>query len=141
MSASRTITTTTNTCSSPAAGPSNLPATLPTPRTASGEDNDQDEEEIMRRALAMVQRVKKRKAEAAVKKKRAEEEAARKNLPPIILAPHGTASFAPGPPGSSISFPASTQPRQYTPGSHVTVTSMPWASIPLLGTLKIHLLL
>ncbi|KAJ3877442.1 hypothetical protein F5051DRAFT_440580 [Lentinula edodes] len=77
MSASRTITTTTNTRSSPAAGPSNLPAVPPALRTASNEDDDQDKEEIMRRALARVQRVKERKMETAAKKK-AEEEAARK---------------------------------------------------------------
>ncbi|KAH7879377.1 uncharacterized protein C8R40DRAFT_1166620 [Lentinula edodes] len=51
-----------------------------------------------------------------------------RDLPPFTLTPHGTASLIPGPPGSSINLPASTQPRQYTPSSHDTSFLRPSAA-------------
>ncbi|KAJ3911177.1 hypothetical protein F5877DRAFT_86352 [Lentinula edodes] len=71
MSASRTTTTTTT---QPTASISSRPANPPSP----GAPIDEDEDEIIREALARVERVKARKAAEAAKKKAAEEAAARK---------------------------------------------------------------
>ncbi|KAJ3897039.1 hypothetical protein F5879DRAFT_996729 [Lentinula edodes] len=71
MSATRTTTTTTN---QPTASTSSRPANPPSP----GAPIDEDEDEIIREALARVERVKARKAAEAAKKKAAEEAAARK---------------------------------------------------------------
>ncbi|KAJ3897323.1 hypothetical protein F5879DRAFT_996226 [Lentinula edodes] len=69
MSTSRTTTTT-----QPTASTSSRPANPPSP----GAPIDEDEDEIIREALARVERVKARKAAEAAKKKAAEEAAARK---------------------------------------------------------------
>ncbi|KAJ3870780.1 hypothetical protein F5051DRAFT_447132 [Lentinula edodes] len=71
MSATRTTTTTTN---QPTASTSSRSANPPSP----GAPIDEDEDEIIREALARVERVKARKAAEAAKKKAAEEAAARK---------------------------------------------------------------
>ncbi|KAJ3911666.1 hypothetical protein F5877DRAFT_85672 [Lentinula edodes] len=70
MSTSRTTTTSTQ----PTASSSSRPADPPRPGTPINEDED----EILREALARVERVKARKAAEAAKKKAAEEAAARK---------------------------------------------------------------
>ncbi|KAJ3872675.1 hypothetical protein F5051DRAFT_444973 [Lentinula edodes] len=69
MSTSQTTTTT-----QPAASTSSRPANPPSP----GAPIDEDEDEIIREALARVERVKARKAAEVAKKKAAEEAAARK---------------------------------------------------------------
>ncbi|KAJ3858195.1 hypothetical protein EV359DRAFT_88107 [Lentinula novae-zelandiae] len=77
MSTSRTSTSTIPPRSQARAGPSNLPMAPPPDRRADI-DEDDDEDEIMRKALAKVQRVKERKAEEAARRRAEEEEERRK---------------------------------------------------------------
>ncbi|KAJ3858194.1 hypothetical protein EV359DRAFT_88108 [Lentinula novae-zelandiae] len=77
MSTSHTTTTTIPSRPNARAGPSNPPMAPPPTRHAEV-DEDEDEDEIMRKALAKVQRVKERKAEAAARRRAEEEEERRK---------------------------------------------------------------